>query len=111
MFKARRQATLKLHRNLDAEIDEGADLRRWMLARRVESEEREALAVPVRKEVDQDALGEQLPHAPANDLGDARAGDALRQHRFGMVKVSGPVVGTSTDSLPRTNSHSNGRPV
>src|SRR5258706_4033644 len=38
---------------LDAEIDEGTNLRWRVRARRMEGEEREALAMPVREEVDQ----------------------------------------------------------
>ena len=82
-----------------------------MLARWMESEERKALAVPVREQVDQGASRQHWPHAPADDLSDARSGEALFAASIsGSVKVSGPLVGTSIDSSPRMNSQSNGRP-
>jgi hypothetical protein len=57
-----------------------------MRARRMEGEEREALAKPVREEVDQLSAFQQLAEAPADDLGDAGAGKALLQHRLQIGK-------------------------
>jgi hypothetical protein len=68
--------------DFDAEVDEGTNLRWRVRARRMEGEEREALAMPVREEVDQLSAFQQLAEAPADDLGDAGAGKALLHHRL-----------------------------
>jgi len=47
-----RQLVLQLLDDLQAELDEGSDFGRRMLARWMEGEQREALAVPIRKEID-----------------------------------------------------------
>jgi len=48
----------------------------------MEGEERQALAMPAREEVDQLSAFQQLAEAPADDLGNAGAGKALLQHRL-----------------------------
>src|ERR1700678_2383440 len=70
--------------DLDAEVDERADLGGRVFARGMEGEQRKALAVPVREQVDQRAVGQKIADAPADDLSDAGAGDALREHRLGI---------------------------
>ena len=49
----------------------------------MEGEEREALAMPVREEVDELSAFQQLAEAPADDLGDAGAGKAFLE--FGQT--------------------------
>src|ERR1700684_4397806 len=70
--------------NLDAEIDERADLGGLMLARWVEGVERKTLAVPTRKKIDQRSTCQQFFDAPTDDLSDTGAGDAFLQHRLGI---------------------------
>ena len=72
----------------------------------MEGEEREALAMPVREEVDQLSAFQQLAEAPADDLGDAGARKASSIIDFGSVKVSGPLTGTSIVSSPRMKAQS-----
>jgi hypothetical protein len=57
--------------------------------------------MPAGEKVDQFASGQQVSNTPTDDLGDARAHNAFLQIDLGSVKVSGPLVGTSIDSLPR----------
>jgi hypothetical protein len=45
--------------SLDAEIDEGAHLGLKMFSRRMEGEQRKPLAMPIGKEIDQVALGQE----------------------------------------------------
>ena len=63
--------------NLDAEIDERADLGGLMLAPWVEGEERKTLAVPVGKQVDEIPPRHMVCDAPADYLGDAGPRDAF----------------------------------
>src|ERR1700677_3675219 len=68
--------------HIEAEVDESTDFRRRMFARRMEGEERKTFAVPVWKEVDQNAVFQRIPGSPTDDLGDARASNAFIHHRF-----------------------------
>src|SRR5580704_14553917 len=52
----------------------------------MEGEQREALAVPTRKKIDQRTTRQQFFDTPADDLGDAGAGDAFFQHGFGIAE-------------------------
>src|ERR1700733_4938285 len=70
--------------NLEAEIDERADLGGLMLVRWVEGVQRKTLAVPTRKKIDQGSTRQQFFDAPTDDLSDTGAGDAFLQHRLGI---------------------------
>jgi len=61
---------------VEDEVDEGAELGGWELARGVEGVEGEALVGPVGEELDELAAIEQGLDAESHDLGDADAGEA-----------------------------------
>lgn len=80
-------STFRCLYDLKTEIDERSDFGRRVFARGVKGEEREALAVPAWEEVDQDTLGQKVANdAPANELGNAGARDALLEHRLGVCE-------------------------
>jgi hypothetical protein len=86
--------------NLDAEIDEGADLGGLVLARWVEGVERKTLAVPTRKKIDQRSTRQQFFDAPTDDLSDTGAGDALLQHRLRIGEGQRAAGRNGHDLLP-----------
>ena len=73
---------LKFVSDVDAEIDKCAHLCWWMLARWMESEKREALTMPVRKEINQRSSRQRLPNAPADHLSNTGSREAFIEHRL-----------------------------
>src|ERR1700678_2934447 len=81
-----------------------------MLARWREGEQREALAMPIRKQIDQHSARQQFFETPTDDLGDAGGGDALFQHRLGSGASQG-AAGRNLDRLLFTDEFPVERPT
>ncbi len=102
---------LKILCDLDAKVDESANLGRRMFPGWMKGEEREAFSVPVRKQVDQVALRQHFSDPQPMIWAIPVPARHSSSMDFGSLKVRGPVVATSTDSSALMNSQSKGRPV